>query len=465
MPTLSVGDLANELASWKRDATTLQGLPDRDLDCLLNALDQLRGSVRKIRKQRPKVNAQPERRVKCYVCRIFQQRPAAEMYPSMCTSCARVEEAKSHQSRDLTGRYAIVTGGRIKIGFHIALRLLRAGCYVLVTTRFRDDCQRRFQSESDYKKFAQRFAVYELDLVSVQQVEQFLQFVRAKFTRLDIFINNAAQTIRRPREFYRHLLTSLPTSSFAEEEAAEIPAAGIQDELSNCTRPRKRLKLSEPSTIRQTCQDLIPGIGDAFSASPASSSSTGEGRVIGASDDFPVNCFDEHGQQIDKRTVNSWTLSADQVTLPELAEVQIINCMIPFYLGAQLKHLLARPVIRDSVTSKESRDFEYAYIINVSAVEGIFYINKTDKHPHTNIAKAGLNMFTRTCGADFKKHGIILASCDTGYCTDEHPFNPTRPAGATPLSVDDGAVRVLDPIFTKSTQSGVLYKDFAVHPW
>lgn len=53
---------------------------------------------------------------------------------------------------------------------------------------------------------------------------------------------------------------------------------------------------------------------------------------------------------------------------------------------------------------------EDRYIVNVSAMEGQFYRkNKSSKHPHTNMAKAALNMMTRTCANEFAK--VLCTHC------------------------------------------------------
>jgi NAD(P)-dependent dehydrogenase (short-subunit alcohol dehydrogenase family) len=90
--------------------------------------------------------------------------------------------------------------------------------------------------------------------------------------------------------------------------------------------------------------------------------------------------------------------------------VQLVNAVAPFIFNARLKALMMRTPERDK------------HIVNVSAMEGQFYRRfKTTRHPHTNMAKAALNMMTRTSAADYHADGIHMNSVDTGWVTDEDP--------------------------------------------
>ena len=157
---------------------------------------------------------------------------------------------------------------------------------------------------------------------------------------------------------------------------------------------------------------------------------------------FPEGQLDQDLQQVDLRQKNSWRMLMAEVPSVELLEVQLVNAVAPFILNARLKPLMLRTPGRDK------------HIVNVSAVEGQFYRNfKTTRHPHTNMAKAALNMMTRTAAADYHGDGIHMNSVDTGWVTDEDPAELAARKVAEhrfhpPLDIVDGAARIVDPIIT-----------------
>jgi NAD(P)-dependent dehydrogenase (short-subunit alcohol dehydrogenase family) len=177
---------------------------------------------------------------------------------------------------------------------------------------------------------------------------------------------------------------------------------------------------------------------------------------------FPAGRYDEDRQQVDLREINSWRLRLHEVETPELLEVQLVNAIAPFILNARLKPLLARTPGR------------HKHIVNVSAMEGQFYrATKTDKHPHTNMAKAALNMMTRTSAPDYVQDGIHMNAVDTGWVTDEDPIShaarKAEQGFAPPLDIIDGAARIVDPIFvghlTGNPVWGQFLKDYKPAPW
>merc|ERR1719291_331667 len=170
--------------------------------------------------------------------------------------------------------------------------------------------------------------------------------------------------------------------------------------------------------------------------------------------------MDHAEQQLDLRETNSWLLPIDQVSTAEAAEALAINALAPFVLNSRLIPLM-RKVSKDNASDK--------FIINVSAMEGKFYRNKTPNHPHTNMAKAALNMQTRTCAAALAKDDrIFMNAVDTGWINDENPLpRAARTAEMhdfqTPIDEIDAAARVLDPVFVGVTTSkpahGIFFKD------
>ena len=115
------------------------------------------------------------------------------------------------------------------------------------------------------------------------------------------------------------------------------------------------------------------------------------------------------------------------------------------------------------------------HIVNVSAMEGQFARHtKTDKHPHTNMAKAALNMMTFTSAPDYAKEGIFMNAVDTGWVTDEDPVvhaeRKQREADfQPPLDIVDGAARICDPFFSGLLSGehvfGKFLKDYKPVPW
>ena len=389
----------------------------------------------------------------CYVCK----QPFAKVhryYDSMCEPCGDFNYAKREQSADLGGRYALVTGARVKIGYQASLKLLRAGAHVIVTTRFPIDAADRYSKESDYAAFRERLQIHGLDLRHSPSVELFTRFLVERLPRLDYILNNACQTVRRPAGFFQHLLTR------EAESIADLP-------------PDLQCALSDHAELRQ----MIDGSAAKHSGALLVERSAGEGLVhsaalsqrryldedyLGGESLFPSNRFDEDLQQVDLREMNSWRLRMHEVETPELLEVQLVNAIAPYILNARLKPLMVRT------------PGAHKHVVNVSAMEGQFYrATKTDKHPHTNMAKAALNMMTRTSAPDFIKDGIHMNAVDTGWITDEDPaVHAARKAEAgfsPPLDIIDGAARIVDPIFSGQLSGnhvwGQFLKDYKPAPW
>jgi NAD(P)-dependent dehydrogenase (short-subunit alcohol dehydrogenase family) len=410
--------------------------------------------------ERPKpdgLNEGPEYRQEraCYVCK----KPFAvrhRYYDSLCVACGDFNYAKREQTADLSGHYALVTGARVKIGFQASLKLLRAGAHVIVTTRFPIDAAERYSKEPDFPAFTARLEIHGLDLRHTPSVELFSRFLVERLPRLDYLLNNACQTVRRPAGFFQHLLAR------EAESVAALPAAW-------------RAPLASHDELRRTLEGSRPhGIG---TVAASTGGRHGEGLLHSALlsqrryldedyiDDeglFPANRYDEDRQQVDLREVNSWRLRLHEVETPELLEVQLVNAIAPYILNARLKPLMVRTPGR------------HKHVVNVSAVEGQFYrTTKTDKHPHTNMAKAALNMMTRTSAPDFVKDGIHMNAVDTGWVTDEDPAgHAARKANlgfAPPLDIIDGAARIVDPVFaghlTGTHLWGQFLKDYKPAPW
>jgi NAD(P)-dependent dehydrogenase (short-subunit alcohol dehydrogenase family) len=381
---------------------------------------------------------------KCYVCKSSFT-TVHPFYDQMCGPCAELNYRKRHQTFDLSGRYALVTGARVKIGFHAALKLLRAGCYVVVTTRFARDAAARYAREEDFESFRDRLEVFGLDLRHTPSVEAFCEHARRTLPRLDFIINNACQTVRRPSGFYKHLM---------EAELGTAP-----EHLRPLLTGHEELRRERADALVHALPQNVGLIASAeMSQLPLLPEDRGSDLQL-----FPEGRLDADLQQVDLRGRNSWRLTLAEVPSVELLEVQLVNAVAPFVLNARLKPLMQQVATRDK------------HVINVSAMEGQFYRAwKTDKHPHTNMAKAALNMMTRTSAPDYVKDGIHMNSVDTGWITDEDPVEiATRKVAEhgfePPLDVVDGAARIVDPIFdgflTGEHKWGLFLKDYAPAPW
>jgi NAD(P)-dependent dehydrogenase (short-subunit alcohol dehydrogenase family) len=374
-------------------------------------------------------------------------------YDQMCGSCGDFNYDKRSQTADLRGRVALISGARVKIGYQAAILLLRAGCQVIVTTRFPRDAALRYSREQDFAEWKDRLHVYGLDLRYTPAVEMFARQLGQRLERLDFVLHNACQTVRRPPGFYRHLMQAElgPLSALsdaarpllAEHEALRTAAAHDPGGVAGARDPAALTALIAAPALSQLA--LMP---DDLSHGPQL---------------FPEGLFDADLQQVDRREINSWRLSLDQVGTVELLEVQLVNAVAPFVLNAKLRALMTRERTMDK------------HIVNVSAMEGQFYRRfKTDKHPHTNMAKAALNMMTRTSAPGYARDGIFMNSVDTGWVTDEDPAHiaerKIRESGfSPPLDIVDGAARIVDPIFdginTGRHAWGQFLKDYRPTAW
>ncbi|MCQ9352419.1 SDR family oxidoreductase [Corynebacterium sp. 153RC1] len=366
----------------------------------------------------------------CYVCK----KPYTlvdSFHHQLCPDCAADNRLRREASVDLSGRRALLTGGRAKIGMYIALKLLRDGADLTITTRFPADAARRFAAVADSSEWLHRLNVVGIDLRNPARVAEFAEdFAKAP---VDILINNAAQTVRRSPGAYSGLIDA--------EQAALTGAAAEVKVLSYGPTHNLHPQQLESATAAQRWVD--------------------ESMLALQAGAHTEQTVDAGGLIPDLVSHNSWVAKVGEVDPIEMLEVQLCNATAPFILLNRL-----RPAL---IAAKARRK----YVVNVSAMEGVFGRGyKGPGHPHTNMAKAALNMLTRTVAGELVEHGVLVTAVDTGWITDERPHTTKqrlhKEGFRAPLDLVDGAARVYDPIVQGENGVdlyGCFLKDYRPHPW
>ena len=362
-------------------------------------------------------------------------------YHQLCPPCAVKHHERRDARTDLTGRRALLTGGRAKIGMYIALRLLRDGAHTTITTRFPRDAARRFGLMEDSGDWLHRLRIVGIDLRDPGQVVALADSV-AEQGPLDILINNAAQTVRRSPGSYAHLIDG-ERAAAAAGRAPEVitfgDARGAHPALLSARArraPRARAADARRAGARRALRGPRARRHTASRSTPAASS--------------PTSRTSTAGRRTSTTSTRSSCSRSSSATRPRRSSSS----------AACAARWPPSPARR-------------TYVVNVSAMEGSFGRGyKGPGHPHTNMAKAALNMLTRTSAKEMLGDGILMTSVDTGWITDERPHHTKlRLADEgfhAPLDLVDGAARVYDPIVRGEAGEdlhGVFLKDYEPTVW
>ena len=219
------------------------------------------------------------------ICLMCRQRNM-ETY-GICPECQKLNQTMRNLTCDFTGKFAVVTGGRIKIGYATALKLLRMGASVIIITRYPKSAFQNYQQEPDFIEFQDRLFIIGFDLIRVDKIQDLIaQIAFICNHKLDILINNAAQTVKKSSDYYAKL--------------------ELQEQNLQISYNQNILQLLEKQT-------------QLFSLVP-------EQQII------------DYGEQ---PNTNSWVRKPEEISAQELLEVQLINVIAPFLLTNGLRYYLA----------------------------------------------------------------------------------------------------------------------------
>ena len=417
----------------------------------------------------------------CYICKKkLGTNNISKFYGSMCQKCGDYNYSFRTMQLDFKGRIAVVTGGRIKIGFYIVKKLLSYGCQVITTSRFPNDTLNKYKEDPDYDLWKNNLIIYPIDFRLFQSTVKFVNYIKDNFSHIDFLINNAAQTVRRNTEYYEYLLPieikKLPKeddnkiikNEYLELEK-ELSGKLIKEEGSGSLKKEEITKKYEKKHILKSLVSLLKKNNDPETEELLPLSViTSQIKIMEENEQSRIYIMGNDGQPYDfSKGKNSWNLELDEISFQEFTEVQIINAWTPYYLCAKLKPMMMKSPFPDK------------YIVNVTAVEGIFNHFKRTTHVHTNMAKAALNMLTRTCGKYLEKDKIYMTCVDTGWVSHMNEMNKIIEGenkdysefemANVPLDELDGAMRVLHPIIegikNKNYLFGILLKDYVKSKW
>ena len=466
LPSLPETELIDDTTIKNNDDILVQDTQKNEKNIFLNK--KTKNDNKDINTNKININKIDNIFKRCYICREnFDINNIHKFYSNLCKKCGDFNYSFRTLKIDLTGRIAIVTGGRVKIGYYIGTKLLSYGCKVLITSRFPKDTLLKYQNNSEYENWKNNLIIYPIDFRIFESVIKFINFINENFPHIDILINNAAQTIRKTSSYYKYLLPIESKKLNPEDEKKIIKIDYInynndnklkeEANINNENEEKSLISIINKNENEIQYKEILPL---SFIASQI--------KIMEEKNQPIINVLGNDGQPYDfSHGKNSWNFECDEMPFQELTEVQIINTWIPYYLCVKLKPLMIKSPYPDK------------YIINVTSNEGNINNIKRTTHVHTNMAKAAINMFTRTCAKYLKKDGIYMNCVDTGWVSSLREMNNLLDKNEKenyegvynniPLDELDGAMRVLHPIIegikNKNYLWGILLKNYEKSEW
>ena len=395
---------------------------------------------------------------KCYICQFVAPQPH-HLHPALCRPCGEFNlcevERSLPKNLNLRGKTAVVTGGRVNLGFHTALRLLRCGANVIVSTRYPRDAEYRYREQSDSDQWLGRLKLVGADFRRAKNVFDLVETIKtilqewcgknveSSIASLDILINNAAQTLTDP---------------ISAEILAILNEVKLQQRLGNTSCV---VDNGYEVTIRggsRTIGGLLQAevATDSDSKKPYhsyTSQKTQATEELGIAKDQSL---------MSKSHKSSWVQSLTEIPYDDLITAHSVNTFVPLILIREFLPLMGHLYPGESTRNNQSP----GHIINVSSREGIFESSpssseKAGHHVHTNMSNAGLNMITETEAATaWKSRRVAMNTVDPGYMSAAPEM---RDRVECPIGFDDGAGRVLWPIALAEDDGPVLWGRFLKH--
>ncbi len=333
------------------------------------------------------------------ICLICRKRNID--YYGICPECRRFSDSKRSETVDLSGRTAVVTGGRIKIGYAVCLRLLRQGARVIAVTRYPKSAMEKYMNEADYHEFSSRLSVIGFDLLRIDRIAELVDCIGdISGGVVDILVNNAAQTVKKSRDYYE--------AAIAHESELSLDMEGIYPVM-------------------------------------ALENHDGFGLI-------PQNQLFDYGERPDN---NSWVRKPEDITPQEMLEVQLINVSAPFLLTNSLRRFMGSDIQRKkfviNVSSVEGRFFDRPKLArHVHTNMAKASLNMMTHSIASDFARDGIYVYS--CDP-----GWVSNQFPPAYEISKS-FVPY-------LTYDDGGARVLYPIVQnlyadKVTDFGSFYKDY-----